>query len=561
MRRTLYRAIVMLALSSLACRTTRDMQKDYAETLRPAPLDAAPPSTDKPPRDSPKSTLRVRVWADGDYRGQTPRWEARIRDQFDRANALLESTLGTRLVVIEIKAWDRSGALTENGLAPALLQLEQADPAEDVDFSVGFVSSNQVFTASQEQLGFARLFGRHLLLRGMFSLAEYEGIRASLDKLTPEEAERLARERRFHREAGVLLHEVAHALGGFHEAWSRSLLAPAHDPKQAGFSPEATALLAVCIAHRRDKTGESRARFAAEYREKAAAVEPWDPADREHALAYLQVAGVHPPGAAPALRQLPQGASSNELIARSRALMERHQPPAPDEAVTFLLDAEQQLSAGPANAQSWLELAATFERAQVCSGAERAARRAGDLGESVLASCITLRRRVSLKAGERSVPERREHRYVAAFEQARQQLDRGRLDAAVALAEDLGRRFPGSPAPSVLTCFARTRQGSRGAAREACTQACAAVPEAFAPRYLLGLVEAAEQRWELARSHFERALALDDTPYDAWASLLALHEKTKDRSAAAALREKHLQRFGAPVSPVLLPAGIKLGER
>jgi hypothetical protein len=39
---------------------------------------------------------------------------------------------------------------------------------------------------------------------------------------------------------------------------------------------------------------------------------------------------------------------------------------------------------------------------------------------------------------------------------------------------------------------------------------------------------------------------------------LAVLEKVKDRAAAAALRDRHRQRFGAPVTPVLIPAGIRL---
>jgi tetratricopeptide (TPR) repeat protein len=555
-------ALVLLALGFAACRTTRDVQKDYAETLRPAPLVAPQPVAAQPRSALPQVILRVRVWADSDYRGQTPRWETRIRDQLDRASEVLEATLGVRLSLVDLRKWERSGAPTESGLDPALAQLSQQDAADDVDLSVGLVSSSTVFTASQEALGRARLFGKHLVLRGMFSLAEYEGLQKALGALTPEENEQLARERRTHKETAVLLHEVAHALGGFHEAWGRSLLSPAYDPRQVGFSPEQVALLAVCVEHRRDKTPESRARFSAAYRAAAAAVEPAVPAEREQALSVVQAyGGEAAPLAAPAPgipNGPPSGPAAQALFSKATALLGREDLAATDEAVLLLLDVEQALVSGNADAQAFSDLAAAFGRAHDCTGAERAAKRAGPAGEGVLSVCANQRRRASLRAGEPTVPEKREHRYVAAFEQARAQLDRGQLDAAVALAEDLTRRFPGSPARSVITCFARTRQGKRGPARAACTEACAAAPEAFAPRYLLGLVEAAAHEWEPARDDFEKALALDDNPYDAWASLLAVLEKLKDRAAAGALRDRHRQRFGAPVTPVLIPPGIRL---
>src|SRR5262249_12500082 len=94
--------------------------------------------------------------------------------------------------------------------------LEKLDPGHDVDLVLGYTSSLPVVTATVDQLGCARVLGRHAVLRGMESPAEDRALRASLDLLPENERERVYLQRRTHKEIAVLLHEWGHTLGAPH---------------------------------------------------------------------------------------------------------------------------------------------------------------------------------------------------------------------------------------------------------------------------------------------------------------------------------------------------------
>jgi len=269
----------LLLASCAGWRSPKDVQRDYARSLRPAEVAPEAPAPGVPIR-----TLRARAYVDREYRAQTLRWSQRIEQQVARANRVLEAQFGARLELVEVREWERADRTGE--LPVAMAELAALDPGSDVDWVIGFVSSLPVFSASHEQLGLAQLFGRHMVLRGMDSLAEAQAASEALDLLSEDERQDLLRARRVHKETFVLLHEWAHTLGAFHERNPASILSPAYDKSQSGFSPASREVVALGLRTRESRDGSVRAAWGKAYRglvEKYAA-SAWDAATREDAL-------------------------------------------------------------------------------------------------------------------------------------------------------------------------------------------------------------------------------------------------------------------------------------
>ena len=96
------RFVVAIALALAACTPSyiKNQRKDLSK-VTPADLEA-PIKYQGDVR-----VAKVRIWADEDYRGQSPRWRRRINEELDYANQLLTPMLGLRLEVAEVKSWDR----------------------------------------------------------------------------------------------------------------------------------------------------------------------------------------------------------------------------------------------------------------------------------------------------------------------------------------------------------------------------------------------------------------------------------------------------------------------
>jgi hypothetical protein len=114
-----------------ACRTPFSDQRDYARTLKPAEVSGGRAQ----PAAPLSRALRVRVYADGDYRRQTPRWEQRIEAQFERASEVTEKQFGVRLQVESIRPWERASSAVQ--LDPVFGELAMKDAGAGVDWVVG----------------------------------------------------------------------------------------------------------------------------------------------------------------------------------------------------------------------------------------------------------------------------------------------------------------------------------------------------------------------------------------------------------------------------------------
>jgi len=610
---TLMRALVLLLLAGCSFPNPRQQQRAYAESLRPAEVKPA-----ASPPEGPLRKLRVRAYADADYQQQTPRWNAHIEEQISRASSVLEGQFGVRLEVQSVRRWTRSGS--GGRLRDALAELQALDPGNGADWVVGFVSSLGAFTASQEELGVACAFCRHLVVRGMFSAAESDAIDQALPLLPAAERASLARERRVHKEVAVFLHEWGHTLGAFHERSPQFLLSPIYETSQSSFSEGSARIIGRGLDYR--DAPDSRAAWASAYRaevERASAT-AWDAATREQALAMAdllsapgerpqqKVAETDAPGLqkalaleraedygkaelalAPLIERYP---SNGEVQALACRLAQRRgakldglvvacRPAArlPDapldvllvtahallsqgermQAAPLLARAEQKLGNDPAGS---LYLAQLQFEAGACSAAERSAARArGQRGaERVAEECTRLRHRVGFPPDRTALSAEREAEYVGRALDAHRSLEQRKIEEARVAAQALRASFPGTPAADVIDCRAASRGRALGPIRSACAPVAQKAPDAFYPQYTLGLVASAEHDWVEAHAALQRAVQLDDSAPQVWQSLAAVKQKLGDKAGLRQLQRQFQSKFKGVLRPVLWPAGWAASE-
>ncbi len=279
--------LLLLILGSAGCvKRPVDYEREYAKTLVPKRLAGSTSA----PGGGPRRTLRVRVYADADYRTQVLRWDRGIEAQLRRASSVVEGSLGVVFEVDSAKQWDRPGS-SEN-LDVALNQLEALDPGEDVDLVIGLVSALPIFSASHHELGRARMFGRHCVLRGMENPQEHQNLMAVFKHLPDAERDELYRERKLHKETSVLLHEWAHTLGAFHVQDSRWMMHSGYELSQADFAPQTLGLLGLSLRHvpRARRSSEAQQDWARELKAMlSATVWPdWEGPDKAWVLQWTE---------------------------------------------------------------------------------------------------------------------------------------------------------------------------------------------------------------------------------------------------------------------------------
>ena len=291
------------------------VQHDAARRMAPASMQLRPSSE----RAATTRIVRVRVWAAADYRRQTVEWQSRFRRLVDRVNALCRTWPGVRFEVVDIRDWERDSQ--QPSMAALVGDLAAADPGDDVDLVIGLVAALPIFPGAIENIGMARYFSKHVVMRGLHELAEYDELRRQFDTLTDRERESLLAARKLHKEQVIFLHEWAHTLGLIHNRRPSAIMSPAYDGDQVGFDATEARLLDVALRHRADDGPRWRETTAAELR---ALVErspdpDWDAQDRKELLAMVTpVARAAPPSATTA-KQADAAAAARASARRGRS--------------------------------------------------------------------------------------------------------------------------------------------------------------------------------------------------------------------------------------------------
>ena len=256
MKRTaLLAALLALAAAGCVGGGTRARQRRTAASLVPAVIKPTPTE------GGSLGTARVRVYADAAYRSQNPGHSLEIRRLVSRCNDILEPTIGLRLEVVDVRDWQRQGG---SDLKASLSDLEYLDAGQDVDFVFGFVNALGQVSTELHELGYARVLGRHLVVRGLNDAAEVSLLEEVLDTLSTKQRQELYSRRKRHKEEVILLHEVGHTLGAMHVTDARDILNPTYESTQWRIAPENAGLMRVAATARmargqRDEQGEWRA--------------------------------------------------------------------------------------------------------------------------------------------------------------------------------------------------------------------------------------------------------------------------------------------------------------
>lgn len=193
---------------------------------------------DPPPRTTQR--FRMRAYATPHYAAALVDGEAQFRQAIADANPTLASALSFQLELTDYRVW--SNGRSDDDLKALLATIEQQDPAQDVDWVVILASPRHMVATSADQLGMAPLFGRHLAIRAMSDVAEFDVIERGFTELSEDEKRKLYASRKRHKAATVLLHELGHTLGMPHELDRHSMMSPVYDLKSSDFSSVAAQL-------------------------------------------------------------------------------------------------------------------------------------------------------------------------------------------------------------------------------------------------------------------------------------------------------------------------------
>jgi predicted Zn-dependent protease len=263
-----------------------DAQRRAAEGLAPADLMLPAPAQ----RPTTTAVVRVRFYADDDYRAGLFRWADRTKMQLQLVNKVLEGAFGVRFEPESFRRWHRTSGNID--IYQMLAELEKMDPGEGVDWVVAYVSPLPLISTSIHEIGAARLLGKHFLMRGMASADEAAMFGKNFDQLDRAERENLYSIRKFHKETTIFLHEWLHTLGGMHSNDRQRINHASYSNKMSNLSV-VDAELAAAALHDRLTTKQgapvdwSGLRTALE---RASSPE-WSPKEREELINLLKSSG------------------------------------------------------------------------------------------------------------------------------------------------------------------------------------------------------------------------------------------------------------------------------
>jgi len=223
-----------------AGKSRQQAQHDVLAEFTPPGFDTDAVSND------PVKDVRVRVWADEEYRSQNTSWQRAAQQWIDEANNVLVAKLRLRLVP-DYQVWNYrapSGAT----LSDRLLELAQLDDGNGVFAVIGLTGSLALVEATFEELGVAHLGGRHMMIRGYADIEERKAFRDAFPDLSKQEIERSHALRKQHKTAAVLLHELGHNLGVDHESAPDTMMNGGYSHTTTGFSDQALAKMRNNVA-------------------------------------------------------------------------------------------------------------------------------------------------------------------------------------------------------------------------------------------------------------------------------------------------------------------------
>ena len=593
------RCVACLALTAvLACASGGSGRSGGAREVAVEPAEVVPT-----PLANPKVfRARIRVYTDDGYRSQNPVHEQQLRRLLAGAFRVLEPTIGVGLGDIEFRSWER----TAGGDLPGMLaELEALDPADDVDWVLGFVDAQGHVAADVHQLGEARVLGKHAVLRGLNDAAEVRLLEATLRGMSERDRRALYGRRKRHKELVLLLHELGHTLGAMHVTGTERIMSPSYEGSQRSFEKPTARLMAAAAQARLggDKAEPDReSRVVLEHLRKNP-WSGWNEDERDRLVTELEgrVKSVEEGTAGMTLGSKVRAEDREKFRAAERLLgagrpaeaWEELEPLIdfyPDEASVQVMSCRLAVAAGrdralvtkrceramqlvPADAEPQLRLAQSYlaskETAKAFAAAEAAhkllagmtpplrkelaglwkelgavsrAEEAGKGDKEVTGWARGLRARYGIDP--RVIRPDKEAEYVAAVRDLLKLVYARKFPEAEKRAAELRRRFGDAAGIDASLCDLEVRRKKYPAARALCDKAIARYADEAWAHYLLGLLDKRDKKPEAALQHLERAIALDAELENAYQVAVELYGAAGRKEDAARLRKAYKEQFG-----------------
>ena len=226
--------MVVLALAVVAC-ARREVETKLGDSLALAARQRA-------------HEVRLHVYADPDFRAQVQSWQSHFADVIQRINDGL-GELPVRFTIEKMGPWDTTASAAE--LGPLLQELEQLDTGREADLVVGLVAPLPTRSTTLHELGLARSFGRHMVIRAVDNLDEHDQLMRELRLIPADTRPDRYRERHAHKESVIFLHTWAHTLGAPHTGFADGLMQEVYQPYAARFGSAVARVLGVGLRHHR----------------------------------------------------------------------------------------------------------------------------------------------------------------------------------------------------------------------------------------------------------------------------------------------------------------------
>ena len=496
-------------------------------------------------------TIRLRIYADKDYRGLVLRWQTKARVQIQRINAVVGAVFNMRFEIESLRDWDRShiGQPLGDGM---LDELQTLDQAREVDLVVGLVTPLHGVATSIHSIGFAGFLSRHFLLRGMDDEQEFRAFEQDFKLVSPEERQKLYAERKAHKEIVCFLHEWGHTLGLLHHEDRKIIMNPAYDPQQAEFSDYEQRIVALVLERRLAMRDE-------EFPENAdllplvVAMPATEGSDAERARlvdlvkrrAQNRAGNVGKKAAKDAVELTDADVGAfNRAVS---ALNGGH----PDEAWKLLGPVIEHTRGRQVGGKTWARIGALAAAIGALTSADDAATRAGALpdAQKLGAEIESTRHRIALPldAGKFGVPPEREPAYVAAYWATTRLIDGTDVAAARARLGELVAAFPDAPGVDVLTCDLELKARHVPLASKRCDAALAKFKGATRAHYLLAMIALRARHDTVAEQHFRQAVLLDPADASNWRALAQFYRATGATKRLAALASEHQALLSSPL--------------
>jgi tetratricopeptide (TPR) repeat protein len=531
-------------------------ERDAVRHLVPGRFDLLP----APGRPGELRTIKLRIYADRDYRATVLSWQKHLRAQIGRINDVVGAVFAVRFEIESIREWDRSHAGMP--LDPILTELAAMDPGRDVGCVIGLVTPMRGVATSVHQIGSAWLLSRHFVLRGMDDEQEILALDREFALLAPGERQAVYDQRKAHKEVVIFLHEWGHTLGLLHNEDPAIIMNPAYDAHQTAFSAYEQSVISLVLGRRFERPDEPYPEVAAlESLLRDAPADEGSDKDRAQLLDLARqrargVAGTPVAGAG----AVPTGLTHEQIDRYNRAVVAanagRTEEAWADLAPTIAeLGKAAELGKLPQDATLWREAAAFAVHLGAPSAAEALMVRLDRNGPelSKLAGEIeSMRHQVALPpdAQRLGVPAEREVAYVAGYREIARALSSANATAARERFQSFATNFPDAPATDVIACeldMSAKNPRKRAAAAKRCESALAKYDGAERALVLLAAMASADRRDTVAEKYLKRAIGNEPEDPGPWRMLSELYRSTHARASLTELESRHQALFSTPL--------------